>query len=63
VRNNPGKVVVAGGFNTGEQYGFAVRKGGNPVLLKTINEALAAARTDGTYDKIYEKWIGAKPTS
>jgi polar amino acid transport system substrate-binding protein len=63
VRNNPGKVVVAGGFNTGEQYGFAVRKGGNPGLLKTINDAIAAARSDGTYDKIYEKWIGAKPTS
>ncbi|MEV4759939.1 basic amino acid ABC transporter substrate-binding protein [Micromonospora sp. NPDC049559] len=63
VRANPGKVVVANGFDTGEQYGFAVRKGGNPELLKTINEALAAARADGSYDKIYEKWIGAKPAS
>jgi polar amino acid transport system substrate-binding protein len=62
VKNNSG-IVVANGFNTGEQYGFAVKRGGNPKLLATINEALAAARTDGSYDKIYEKWIGAKPAS
>jgi polar amino acid transport system substrate-binding protein len=63
VRNNPGKIVVAAGFNTGEQYGFAVKKGGNPKLLQTVNEALAEAKRDGTYDKLYEKWIGAKPTA
>jgi polar amino acid transport system substrate-binding protein len=62
VRNNPGKVAVVAGFDTGEQYGFAVKKGANPQLLQTINEAIAAAKADGTYDKIYEKWIGAKPT-
>ncbi len=60
IKANPGKVVVAAGFDTGEQYGFAVRKG-NAELLKTVNEALAAARTDGTYDKIYAEWIGEKP--
>ncbi|GAB3802732.1 ABC transporter substrate-binding protein [Micromonospora zhanjiangensis] len=63
VKANPGKVVVAGGFDTGEQYGFAVKKGGNPELLKALNEALAAARSDGTYDTLYEKWIGAKPAA
>ncbi|GIG87536.1 basic amino acid ABC transporter substrate-binding protein [Plantactinospora endophytica] len=62
VTKNPGKAVVAGGFDTGEQYGLAVKKGGNPKLLETINQALAEARADGSYDKIYEKWIGAKPT-
>jgi polar amino acid transport system substrate-binding protein len=62
VKANPGKVVVAGGFDTGEQYGLAVKKGGNPKLLETIDQALAQARADGGYDKIYEKWIGAKPT-
>jgi polar amino acid transport system substrate-binding protein len=62
IRANPGKVVVAVGFDTGEQYGFAVRKG-NAALLKTVNEAIAAARTDGTYDKIYATWIGEKPAS
>ncbi|WP_326559807.1 ABC transporter substrate-binding protein [Micromonospora sp. NBC_01796] len=63
VKANPGKVVVAGGFDTGEQYGFAVKKGGDPRLLAAINDALAAARADGSYDTIYEKWIGAKPAS
>ena len=63
VKENPGKVVVATGFNTGEQYGFALKKGGDPKLLQAVNEALAAARKDGTYDRIYQQWIGAKPAS
>ncbi|WP_433824542.1 basic amino acid ABC transporter substrate-binding protein [Actinoplanes sp. CA-015351] len=62
IKANPGKVVVATGFDTGEQYGFAVKKG-NAELLKTVNDALAAARSDGTYDKIYATWIGEKPAS
>jgi polar amino acid transport system substrate-binding protein len=62
IKANPGKVVVSAGFDTGEKYGFAVKKG-NAELLKTVNEALAAARTDGTYDKIYATWIGEKPAS
>ena len=62
IKANPGKVVVAAGFDTGEQYGFAVKKG-NAALLKSVNEALAAARSDGRYDKIYTTWIGAKPAS
>ena len=47
------------GFDTGEQYGFAVKKG-NAELLKAVNDALSAARADGTYDKIYAEWIGEK---
>ena len=62
IKNNPGKVVVATGFDTGEKYGFAVKKG-NTELLKAVNESLAAARSDGTYDTIYANWIGAKPAS
>ena len=62
IKVNPGKVVVAAGFDTGEQYGFAVKKG-NTELLRTVNDAIAAARTDGTYDKIYSTWIGEKPAS
>jgi polar amino acid transport system substrate-binding protein len=63
VKENPGKVVVATGFNTGEQYGLALKKGGNPKLLQAVNEAITAAKGDGTYDKIYQNWIGAKPAS
>lgn len=62
LKANPGKVAVAAGFDTGEQYGFAVKKG-NAALLKAVNEAIAAARADGTYDKIYATWIGEKPTA
>ncbi|MEV4348608.1 basic amino acid ABC transporter substrate-binding protein [Actinoplanes sp. NPDC049596] len=62
IKANPGKAVVAAGFDTGEQYGFAVKKG-NAELLKTVNEALTAARSDGTYDKIYKEWIGDKPAT
>jgi polar amino acid transport system substrate-binding protein len=62
IKNNPGKVAVAAGFDTGEKYGFAVKKG-NAELLKAVNDSLTAARADGTYDSIYANWIGAKPAS
>ncbi|MET9443267.1 transporter substrate-binding domain-containing protein [Streptomyces sp. NPDC006610] len=48
---------VADNINTGEQYGFTVKKGNN-ALREAINKALAEARSDGTYKKLYEKWIG-----
>jgi polar amino acid transport system substrate-binding protein len=48
---------VADNINTGEQYGFTVKKG-NTALREAINKALAEARSDGTYKKLYEKWIG-----
>ncbi|MBW8480791.1 ABC transporter substrate-binding protein [Actinomadura parmotrematis] len=52
---------MLGNFNTGERYGFAVRKGKNPGLLKILNDVIAASRTDGSYKRIYEKWIGPMP--
>ncbi|MBY8342273.1 transporter substrate-binding domain-containing protein [Streptomyces spinosirectus] len=48
---------VAGQINTGEQYGFTVKKG-NTKLLAAINKAIKDAKADGTYKKLYEKWIG-----
>ena len=48
---------VADNINTGEQYGFTVKKG-NTKLLAAINKALAEAKSDGTYKTLYEKWIG-----
>ncbi|GAB2568185.1 basic amino acid ABC transporter substrate-binding protein [Paractinoplanes abujensis] len=62
IKANPGKAVVTAGFDTGEQYGFAVKKG-NAELLKAVNDAISASRTDGTYDKIYAEWIGEKPAA
>lgn len=54
---------VVANLDTGEQYGFAVKKDSNDELLAKINEALAKAKSDGTYDSLYTKWIGAKPAS
>jgi len=48
---------VADNINTGEQYGFTVKKG-NTKLRAAINKALSDAKADGTYQKLYEKWIG-----
>ncbi|MFD8739225.1 transporter substrate-binding domain-containing protein [Streptomyces sp. NPDC059618] len=48
---------VVDNLNTGEQYGFTVKKG-NTKLLAAINKAVADAKADGTYKKLYEKWIG-----
>ncbi|MFD7401133.1 transporter substrate-binding domain-containing protein [Streptomyces sp. NPDC059866] len=48
---------VAEQINTGEQYGFTVKKGNEP-LLKAVNKAIADAKADGTYKKLYEQWIG-----
>ncbi len=59
-KDHPGYAINAE-FATGEQYGFAVKKTGNEALLKKIDEVLAKARQDGTYDRLYEKWFGKKP--
>ncbi|MFD5519661.1 transporter substrate-binding domain-containing protein [Streptomyces sp. NPDC127066] len=48
---------VVDNVSTGEQYGFTVKKG-NTKLLAAINKAIADAKADGTYKKLYEKWIG-----
>jgi polar amino acid transport system substrate-binding protein len=48
---------VVDNLNTGEQYGFTVKEG-NTKLLAAINKAIKDAKVDGTYKKLYEKWIG-----
>jgi polar amino acid transport system substrate-binding protein len=62
VKNNPDTQVTAE-FNTGEQYGFAVKKNGNAELLKTTNEVIKQTKSDGTYNEIYKKWFGTEPKS
>ncbi|MGW2569321.1 transporter substrate-binding domain-containing protein [Streptomyces sp. NPDC001537] len=54
---NADRFKVADNLNTGEQYGFTVKKG-NTKLLAAINKAIKDAKADGTYKKLYEKWIG-----
>ncbi|MFE7318384.1 transporter substrate-binding domain-containing protein [Streptomyces sp. NPDC057555] len=48
---------VTAEFDTGERYGFAVRKG-NDALRTRINAVLAEAKKDGSYDRIHRKWFG-----
>ncbi|WP_407700783.1 transporter substrate-binding domain-containing protein [Streptomyces endophyticus] len=55
------KFVLVGTVPTGEEYGFAVKKGGNPKLLAAVNKAIGQAKKDGTYKKLYEQWIGPMP--
>lgn len=62
VNENP-DTEVATEFDTGEQYGFAVKLDANDPLLETTNDVIAKAKDDGTYDEIYEKWFGSTPQS
>lgn len=59
-KDNPDTMVTTE-FDTGEEYGFAVQKDGNDELLASINEVIATAREDGTYDDIYQEWFGTAP--
>ncbi len=61
VNKKPDFEVIAE-FDTNERYGIGV-KTGNTALLNTINEVLAEARSNGEYDRIYQKWFKKKPTS
>lgn len=56
VKDNPTTKVVAE-FQTGEKYGFNTPKD-NPAMLKAVNDALDAARADGSFNTIYKKWFG-----
>jgi polar amino acid transport system substrate-binding protein len=55
------KFELIGSLDTGEQYGIGLKKGADPVLLKTINDEIAKAKQDGTYEQIFVKWFGKKP--
>jgi len=55
-------VVLVGDPFTDEFYGIAVQPD-LPELLDTINQALEAIITDGTYAEIYENWFGIEPPS
>ena len=60
VKDNP-QLEVAAQFETGEQYGFGMKKGTSEKLKQTVDDVIKQAKADGTYDRIYEKWFGAKP--
>jgi polar amino acid transport system substrate-binding protein len=60
VKANP-DLEVAATFETGEQYGFGLKKGTSEELQRVVDEVIEQAKADGTYDRLYEKWFGQKP--
>jgi ABC-type amino acid transport substrate-binding protein len=56
---NEGKLRYVESIPTGEQYGIAFPK--DSPLVEPVNQALAEMKEDGTYEKLYKKWIGIPP--
>jgi len=54
--------VVTAKIPTDEAYGMAVKKG-NTETLSMLDKGITAAKSDGTYDKLYEKYFGEKPSN
>lgn len=59
--DNGAEYEVAANLETGEKYGFWTRKGHNPKLVELTNKVIAETKADGTYKRIYEKWLGPMP--
>jgi ABC-type amino acid transport substrate-binding protein len=59
VNSSDGALEIAQVIPTGEQYGIAFPKDSD--LVGPVNKALAEIKADGTYEKIYKKWIGRAP--
>ncbi|MEI5007239.1 ABC transporter substrate-binding protein [Streptomyces sp. PmtA] len=57
---NADAFVLGQNIETGEQYGFSVKKG-NDKLRAALDKAITDAKADGTYDKLYRQWIGPLP--
>jgi ABC-type amino acid transport substrate-binding protein len=54
-----GTLEIVQTIPTAEQYGIAFPN--DSELVEPVNKALEEIKKDGTYAKIYEKWIGKKP--
>jgi len=59
VEKSQGTLEIVETIPTGEQYGIAFPE--DSELVEPVNEALAEIKADGTYEEIYEKWIGMPP--
>ncbi len=59
VEESDGELRIVETVPTGEQYGIAFPK--DSALVEPVNEALAEIKADGTYEEIYERWIGIPP--
>ena len=54
-----GEIRFVEPISTGEQYGIAFPK--DSPLVDPVNQALVEIKDDGTYKKLYKKWIGMPP--
>ena len=63
IKKNPRQSESGAEVSTGEKHGVEIKKDGKPELLKPVNDVITAAKADGTYDTIYQKWFGTKPAS
>jgi ABC-type amino acid transport substrate-binding protein len=59
IEQSDGGVKFVESISTGEQYGIAFPK--DSPLVDPVNRALLEIKDDGTYEKLYEKWIGMPP--
>jgi ABC-type amino acid transport substrate-binding protein len=59
VNSSDGALEIVQVIPTGEQYGIAFPK--DSELVGPVNKALAEIKEDGTYEKLYKKWIGRAP--
>jgi ABC-type amino acid transport substrate-binding protein len=59
VEESGGDLELVEVIPTGSQYGIAFPK--ESPLIEPVNQALAEIKEDGTYEEIYEKWIGRPP--
>jgi ABC-type amino acid transport substrate-binding protein len=57
IKSNPGRIMLAGGPITEEEYAIAVNKD-RPAVLALLNNALDKLRADGTYQTVVQKWFG-----
>lgn len=61
VEKTGGRLAVAGDPFSRQEAGIALRKG-NPELLAAIDQAIAKLKTDGTLQRLSNKWFGADVT-
>ncbi|TDG71556.1 hypothetical protein C5L31_001773 [Secundilactobacillus malefermentans] len=59
IKNGDGLKIVTKPQQAGK-YGFAVKKGENALLLSKFNKGLKAAKKDGTYKKIVDRYLSSK---
>lgn len=62
-KENP-TLTMSAEFDTDEQYGFFAAKDENGTkLIEVVDATLSAAKADGRYAEIFEKYFGAAPTN